>query len=301
MSGALVVVESGLDPQALVTLARGAAERVSVLSLDASGGLVGESDAEEVLSARVDPFDVDAVAEVVASLVRERGSTVVVLAASAHLREVMGLLSVRLGAACVADAMALRAVDGEVQADRLLYGGVVVATVALARSVAVVSARTGRAEGAVAGTPIEVASAPPRRALLSRTVASHQSALPAASRVVSFGRGVRGRDDVVLIERLAELLDAELGCSRPVVEDLRWLGVEHQVGLTGTTVTPDLYVAVGISGQIQHLVGMRDSKMIVAINNTATAPIFSVADVGVVGDLYEVVPRLIEALGARAG
>jgi electron transfer flavoprotein alpha subunit len=102
-----------------------------------------------------------------------------------------------------------------------------------------------------------------------------------------------------MIDRLSEALGADLGCSRPIVEDLRWLELPHQVGLTGTTVKPALYFAVGISGQIQHLVGMRDSKYIVAINNNPNAPIFEASDLAVVGDLYEIVPRLVEALAAR--
>ena len=177
------------------------------------------------------------------------------------------------------------------------------ATVALQRPVAVVTAPVARSEVG-RGTPAEMVEVStcsrPAKEVVSRRPVERQNALPTAERLVSFGRGVRSRDDVALIDELAKLLSAEVGCSRPIVEDMRWLTVDHQVGLTGTTVTPSLYVAIGISGQIQHLVGMRDSKVIVAINSNPAAPIFSVADIGIVGDLYEVVPRLIDALAAKS-
>ena len=125
--------------------------------------------------------------------------------------------------------------------------------------------------------------------------------LSAARRVVAVGRGLRQREDLSLVEELCRTLGAELGASRPLVEDARWLPVTRQVGLSGHTVKPELYIAVGISGQIQHLVGMRDSRFVVAINIDPKAPIFEAADVGIVGDLYDVVPRLASVLAAGAG
>ena len=121
-----------------------------------------------------------------------------------------------------------------------------------------------------------------------------------ADRIVAVGRGLRRREDLSLVEELCRALDAELGASRPLVEDSRWLPAERQVGLSGHSVKPELYLAVGISGQIQHLVGMRDSQVVVAINSDPRAPIFEAADVGIVADLYEVLPRLTATLAARA-
>ncbi len=109
--------------------------------------------------------------------------------------------------------------------------------------------------------------------------------------VVCGGRGVKSAADFSLISDLAEALGGVVGCTRPVVDDA-WLGKEHQVGFSGNTVKPKLYVAVGVSGSPQHLAGMRDSDVIVAINADPSAPIFKLADYGIVGDLYEVVPRL---------
>ncbi len=119
--------------------------------------------------------------------------------------------------------------------------------------------------------------------------------LTAAERIVSVGRGIREAENIALVEQLAQAMGAELAASRPICDN-GWLPMERQVGSSGQTVAPKLYVAVGISGAIQHLVGMKGSKTIVAINKDPEAPIFEAADYGIVGDLFQVVPAIIEAL-----
>jgi electron transfer flavoprotein alpha subunit len=119
--------------------------------------------------------------------------------------------------------------------------------------------------------------------------------LSQAERIVAVGRGIKGQEHLPLARRLAEALGAELGASRPIC-DAGWLPMERQVGSSGQTVAPKVYVALGISGAIQHLVGMKGSNVVVAINKDPDAPIFEIADYGIVGDLFEIVPALIEAL-----
>ncbi len=124
--------------------------------------------------------------------------------------------------------------------------------------------------------------------------------LTAAEIIVSVGRGIKEKDNITIVEELAKALGAELAASRPIC-DSGWLPMERQVGSSGQTVSPKVYLAVGISGAIQHLVGMKGAKTIVAINKDANAPIFEVADYGIVGDLFEVVPALVEEVKKAKG
>lgn len=305
MNRALIVVEPGVDPKPVRSMLVGVADHVSVVSLtDHQRSSAVDIEADDVLCVVAEGLEsAESAADAIAQLVDELEVDLVILPATARFREVFPLLGHRLDAACVSDVLSLSVVDGVWHAERLLYGGVAVATVALHRRVAIVTVPATSCEVGAGVTPRVadvVVAATSAKTVVARQQVLREVALASAERLVSFGRGVRTRDDVAQIEQLAALLKAQIGCSRPVVEDLRWLTVDHQVGLTGTTVKPELYLAIGISGQIQHLVGMRDSKVIVAINNNAAAPIFTVADIGVVGDLYDVVPRLISALSAMA-
>ncbi len=124
--------------------------------------------------------------------------------------------------------------------------------------------------------------------------------LTAAEIIVSVGRGIKEKDNIPIVEELAKAMGAELAASRPICDN-GWLPMERQVGSSGQTVSPKVYMAVGISGAIQHLVGMKGAKTIIAINKDANAPIFEVADYGIVGDLFEVVPALVEAVKKAKG
>jgi electron transfer flavoprotein alpha subunit len=161
------------------------------------------------------------------------------------------------------------------------------------------AAAAGGAE--VKPLPVDPAQARPDREVLGyEQVTAQQVDLTKADIIVAVGRGVGGADKMGPIEELARALGAEIGASRPVI-DSGWLPRERQIGSSGQTVSPRLYIAAGISGAIQHLVGMKGSSVIVAINKDPSAPIFSVADYGVVGDLHELVPALTAAVKAAKG
>ena len=144
---------------------------------------------------------------------------------------------------------------------------------------------------------------PPRvRVVETRPRATSQVALGEADALVAVGRGLRRREDLDVVRDLADAVGGVLVATRPLTDDLKWLPVDVKVGLSGQTVKPELYVACGISGQIEHVVGMRESRLVVAVNTDPNAPIMREADLCVVGDLYEVVPALARAIRRqRAG
>jgi electron transfer flavoprotein alpha subunit len=157
------------------------------------------------------------------------------------------------------------------------------------------------ASAEIAPLPVDPDQARPDREVLGyEEVTTQQVDLTKADVIVAVGRGVGGADKIGPVEELARALGAEIGASRPVI-DSGWLPRERQIGSSGQTVSPRLYIAAGISGAIQHLVGMKGSSVIVAINKDPSAPIFTVADYGVVGDLHEIVPALTAAIKAAKG
>jgi electron transfer flavoprotein alpha subunit len=181
-----------------------------------------------------------------------------------------------------------------------VYGGIAEDTVGVSGPVVLVldGGSIPAATGSGTDAPIEQVAAVP----LSMTVVTTKPSefehadLGAAARVVGIGRGLKTKDDLALIDSLAGAADAEIACSRPLAEGLDWLGRDRYIGCSGWNLSPDVYFAVGISGQLQHMVGVRGAKTIVAINSDPNAPVFAEADYGLVGDLYQLVPALTEAL-----
>lgn len=156
----------------------------------------------------------------------------------------------------------------------------------------------GATPAASAAVSIEQVTETPAAVVVAEVRRSEheQINLGAADRVVSVGRGLKDRADLGIIEALASAADAEVGCSRPLAEGLEWFGKERYIGISGQHISPELYLAIGISGQLQHIAGARGAKVIVSINNDAKAPIVAESDFAVIGDLYELVPAITAAL-----
>lgn len=190
----------------------------------------------------------------------------------------------------------LHRLDEGIEVDRTLLGATLAETSVWTTPVAV-SVEAGAVPPATSA-PAEIVGAdvePLDVRLIDRSATGPVDAdLPTARRIVAVGRGLRSEEDLALVNGLARALDAEVACSRPLAEGLDWFAKDRYVGVSGQHVAPELYVAVGISGQLQHMVGARDAGTIVAINSDKDAPIFQQCDFGIVGDLYEVLPALTE-------
>jgi electron transfer flavoprotein alpha subunit len=211
----------------------------------------------------------------------------------------------RLMACSLGKGKRLRVEGGRLVLERDVYGGKFLATIAAKKAPCVAIVQAGAYKRDVStDSPstvetIEVSVGSPEVQVVEVRPAGRQTedvGIKSASIVVSAGRGFAKKDDLVLAKDLADALGAALGCSRPLSSDLGWMDEDAHIGLTGAYVHPKLYIAVGISGQLQHVAGIKGSKVIVAINKDRQAPIFQVADYGVVGDLYDVLPAMTRLL-----
>ncbi len=218
-------------------------------------------------------------------------------------------LATRLGRTFVSDIVDVKIENGAIRLVRQLFQGKLSADIKAANQPEFISVQAGafRAAAASGGDrPIEPFTVRlDAEQIRSKPEAPFREAqrsidLSAADVIVSVGRGIKEKENLPLVEDLAKALGAELAASRPICDN-GWLPMERQVGSSGQTVAPKMYIAVGISGAIQHLVGMKGSKTIVAINKDETAPIFESADYGIVGDLFEVVPALAEEIRKTKG
>ncbi len=240
------------------------------------------------------------------ALIRAAQPSLVLFPHTYEVRDYAPKLATRFGQVLVSDVIGYKAEAQDLVFVRQLFQGKLNADIRLSGEgphFASLQAGAFRAEEASTGAPAPVEAFRPELAASSIRQAPQppfrESAravdLTAADLIVSVGRGIREKENIALVEELAKAMGAELAASRPICDN-GWLPMERQVGSSGQTVSPKVYVAVGISGAIQHLVGMKGAKTIVAINKDANAPIFEVADYGIVGDLFEVVPALIEEI-----
>ena len=309
MAEVLVVVEAGVKKVTLelLTIARGLGSPSAVVFGEADTAKLAEYGAEKIYVASGDDVEgylVAPKATVLADLVREKQPAAVLLASTQEGKEIAGRLAVKLDNGLLTDAVA---VDADGTATQAIFAGSATVKSKVTRGLPLITIRPNSvtpeaapAAGAVEQLTVAVSDADKLTKVVERVAEKKGSRpeLTEASIVVSGGRGVASADNFKLVEELADLLGGAVGASRAAV-DSGFYPHQFQVGQTGKTVSPQLYVALGISGAIQHRAGMQTSKTIVAVNKDAEAPIFELADYGVVGDLFKVVPQAAEEIRKR--
>ena len=246
-------------------------------------------------------FDSQVYAAIVSEAAKQTGATVVIVSHTSMGKSLAGRVAVRLNAGLVSGANRLPTNDGGVfKVKKGVFSGKAIAEFTISSPIKVISLMGNslppeKSGSDAAVTPLSISVPVSRVAVKSVKIAEGIVPLPEAELVVSAGRGMKDPSNWGIIEDLAASLGATTACSRPVA-DADWRPHHEHVGQTGVAIRPNLYIAVGISGAIQHLAGVNNSKVIVVINKDADAPFFKAADYGVVGDLFEVVPKLTEAI-----
>ncbi len=246
-------------------------------------------------------YTADAYTAAVEALIRKTNPTLVLFPHTYQVRDFAPKLATRFNQILVSDVISVRFDAGSPVFVRLLFQGKLNGDVRVGGTgpfFASLQAGAWRADSLESGSASVETLTPQLQAPRQQPEPPFRESaravdLTAAELIVSVGRGIKEKDNIHVVEELAKVLGAELAASRPIC-DAGWLPMERQVGSSGQTVAPKMYMAVGISGAIQHLVGMKGAKTIVAINKDANAPIFEVADYGIIGDLFEVVPALVE-------
>jgi len=295
---------------ALVAQLGGSVTAVAMGSNIGAGELAkaGQAGATKVLHAadeRLNKGIIQAYASGISQAMEQEGSKVLLLAKSSLGDPVAARIAVKQNASLVSNVTELPAVNADVfHVKRSIYTGKAFANVEMKGAVKIIAIKKNAADIKTDGGDAEVVAFSPalNDADFSAKITDSQKAtgkvlLPEADIVVSGGRGMKGPENWGMIEDLADALGAGTGCSKPV-SDMDWRPHHEHVGQTGVKVSPSLYIAVGISGAIQHLAGVNSSKYIVVINKDADAPFFKAADYGIVGDAFEVLPKLTEAVNA---
>ncbi|MBL7803687.1 MAG: electron transfer flavoprotein subunit alpha/FixB family protein [Saprospiraceae bacterium] len=275
-----------------------------VLGAAQNAGELGRYGAARVLQVSADALnqiDSQVYAQVLAEAAKQLGASVVVLSHTSTGKTIAGRLAVRLDAGLVSGVNALPNAGGAaLRVKKSVFSGKAIAEFDITSAVKVVSLMGNAVRPDASGNPVSAEAlsiAPPAARVKVKEVKTQEGTvpLPEAEVVVSAGRGMKEPGNWGIVEDLASVLGATTACSRPVA-DSHWRPHHEHVGQTGIAIRPNLYIAIGISGAIQHLAGVNNSKTIVVINKDPEAPFFKAADYGVVGDLFEVVPKLTEAV-----
>lgn len=241
----------------------------------------------------------------ITELVRSEGAKLVMVHSSIRGKLIAGKIASQLGTSAISNVSEFTIEDG-ITVKHLVYGGAAIRTEKATSETVVVTVGTGVFEempkdATRVGKVIVVNSDAEYvgiRVVESRPKQGEVVNLGAAKRVIGVGRGFASQEDLKMAENLASSIGAEMACSRPIAEGEKWMSKKRYIGVSGVVLKPDVYIAMGISGQIQHMVGVNQAKTLVAINKDKNAPIFKQVDIGIVGDIYTVLPQIVEKMKA---
>jgi electron transfer flavoprotein alpha subunit len=255
-------------------------------------------------------FKAEEYASILEHILKEHNNEIVLIGSNKNGKELAGRLAAKLDAGCVMDCTKVYIHDKKLTTERIVYSGNAIAVEQFTSPPQIITIpskvfdplpKNPHHKGEIIKKKIDTEPSP-SKIIKIQEMKSEGVNVEDAQIIVSCGRGFKKKEDIRLVNELAEVLKGRtVGCSRPIAADLKWLSEDHWIGLSGHKVKPKLYVACGISGQIQHIAGMRDSGVIVAINKDPEALIFKSADYGIVGDLYEVLPKLTSAIKGKIG
>lgn len=263
-----------------------------------------------IAETNLESFKAEEYADILANIIKEIGVETILIGSNKNGKELSARLGGKLNAGCVVDSNNIYVKNNKLMAERVVYSGNAIAVEQFNSKPAIVTVppkafdplkKDDSRKGEIVKKKIDSEKST-SKILKVQEMKTEGINVEDAEIIVSCGRGFKNKDDIKLVQELADVLKGKtVGCSRPIAADLKWLSEDHWIGLSGHKVKPKLYIAAGISGQIQHIAGMRDSGIIVAINKDPEALIFKSADYGIVGDLYEVLPKLTDAVKAKMG
>ncbi|HWR63428.1 MAG TPA: electron transfer flavoprotein subunit alpha/FixB family protein [Candidatus Thermoplasmatota archaeon] len=255
-------------------------------------------------------FKAEEYTSILQTIMKDHGNEIVLIGSNKNGKELAARLAAKLDAGCVMDCIKVYLHDKKLTTERIVYSGNAIAVEEFTAAPQILTIppkvfdplpKDEHHKGEIIKKKIEPELSP-SKILKIHEMKTEGVNVEDATIIVSCGRGFKKKEDIKLVSDLAEVLKGRtVGCSRPIAADLKWLSEDHWIGLSGHKVKPKLYIACGISGQIQHIAGMRDSGVIVAINKDPEALIFKSADYGIVGDLYEVLPKLTSAIKGKLG
>lgn len=268
-------------------------------------GKYGVRKIHQVAADSLNHFDAQVYSNVIAQVAQATGSTVIIFSNNVDGKAIAPRLSVRLKAGLVSGAVALPDTSNGFVVKKNVFSGKAFANVSVNTAIKIVALspnayQTIAGEGIAEVVAFNAGVEPAKIKVTSSTKASGEVSLTEAEIVVSAGRGLKGPENWGMVEDLAKVLHAATACSRPVA-DAHWRPHNEHVGQTGYAIAPNLYIAIGISGAIQHLAGVNRSKVIVVINKDPEAPFFKAADYGIVGDAFDIVPKMTEAIKKMQG